>query len=139
MAVEPFKCPICLEKSVVTTTVSYATSAQHGGSIYGIQIPDLQILQCRKPSCGNKKLTDAARARIDAVTREKIGLLQPAAIKSIRESAGLTRLQLAEKLATSDSIIGRWESGTAMQPTAMDERIRGLKRDDSPAASPASA
>lgn len=126
MASEPFKCPICLEKSMVTTTVRYETSAQHGGSIYGITIPDLVILQCRKPACLNKKLTDAARARIDAVIREKIGILQPADITSIRMAAGLTRGQLAERLATSESLVGRWETGTAMQPIAMDERIRAL-------------
>ena len=126
MASEPFKCPICLEKSVVTTTVLYETSAQHGGSIYGITIPDLVILQCRKPSCLNKKLTDAARARIDSVIRDRIGILQPSDITSIRTAAGLTRSQLAERLATSDALVGRWETGTAMQPTAMDERIRAL-------------
>jgi HTH-type transcriptional regulator/antitoxin MqsA len=60
--------------------------------------------------------------------RKHEGLLTPQEIKSIRQSLGLTQVQLQEKLGLGKKSVVRWEAGTVCQSRAADRLIRSLQQ-----------
>jgi HTH-type transcriptional regulator/antitoxin MqsA len=67
-------------------------------------------------------------SRTQAIYRKKYGLLSPDEIRSIRERAGMTQVELGRLLRLGPNTLSRWESDRNVQTGAMDVLLR-LVRD----------
>lgn len=75
---------------------------------------------------------DAAMRTASATIRAELGLLQPADIKAIRDSLGLTQGEFERVLGVGEKTVVRWEKGTVFQNKATDNLLRTIR--DVPAA-----
>ena len=118
----PWRCPKCLQKAVHPVVIPYLAKAAHDGRLYELDIPDLQIPQCA--SCGELVFSNRVDERITQTLRSQLRLLTPEQIRDARCRLGLQQKELAERLGTTEETLGRWESGTLIQPRAMDNLLR---------------
>jgi len=103
-------------------TVPYATTIEHDGRAYQVEIPDLTVPQC--PHCQVISLDDEADRQISAAFRRVAHLLTPEEIRQGRETLSLTQKQFASLLGVGEATVSRWETGAQIQQRAMDRFLR---------------
>ncbi len=118
----PKRCGKCGQKAMRLATVPYATTIEHDGRAYQVEIPALTVPQCAH--CQTLSLDDEADQQISAAFRRVAGLLTPEEIRQGREKLGLTQKQFAHLLGVSEATVCRWETGAQIQQRAMDRFVR---------------
>src|ERR1700737_3268808 len=89
----PKRCGKCGHKAMQLTTVAYATTIQHDGRAYRVQVPALTVPQCG--NCQAISIDDEADHQISAAFRREARLVAPEAIREGRETLALTQAQFA--------------------------------------------
>ncbi|MEJ2218720.1 MAG: type II toxin-antitoxin system MqsA family antitoxin [Gemmatimonadota bacterium] len=93
-------------------------------------VVDQEFYRCG--SCGEEWFTpeqmDAAQRRAAAQVRQEEDLLEPDAIKAIRDDLQLSQAQFEKLLGFGPKTVGRWERGTVFQNRSSDLLMR-LVRD----------
>lgn len=118
----PKRCGKCGQKAIALAKVPYATSIEHDGRTYRVEIPDLTVPQCA--DCQAISLDDEADRQISAAFRRQARLLPPEEIREGREKLGLTQKQFATLLGIGEATVSRWETGAQIQQRAMDRFLR---------------
>src|SRR5260370_20289464 len=86
----------CGQSDMRLATVAYATTIEHDGRAYDVDIPALTV-----PRCGNCKsisIDDEADQQISAAFRREAKLLAPEEIRAGRDNLALTQKQFANLL-----------------------------------------
>jgi putative zinc finger/helix-turn-helix YgiT family protein len=118
----PRRCGKCGQKVMQLATVPYATTIEHDGRVYRVEIPSLTVPQCAH--CKAISIDDDADRQISAAFRREAGLLAAEEIRLGREKLGLTQKQFANLLGVGESTVSRWETGAQIQQRAMDRFLR---------------
>src|ERR1700730_4393566 len=118
----PKRCGKCGHQRMHLATVPYASTIEHDGRAYRVEIPALTVPQCGH--CMAFSIDDEADQQISAAFRREAGLLAPEEIRQGREKLGLTQKQFANLLGVGEATISRWESGAQIQQRAMDRFLR---------------
>jgi putative zinc finger/helix-turn-helix YgiT family protein len=118
----PKRCGKCGHKTMHLATVVYATTIEHDGRAYRVEIPALTVPQCT--NCQAISIDDEADQQISAAFRHEAKLLTPAEIRQGREQLGLTQKQFANLLGVGEATVSRWETGAQIQQRAMDRFLR---------------
>src|SRR5205809_3266930 len=92
----PKRCGKCGQKAMRLATVPYATTIEHDGRAYRVEIPDLTVSRCAH--CQTLSLDDEADRQISAAFRRAARLLAPEEIRQGREKLGLPQKQFAHLL-----------------------------------------
>jgi putative zinc finger/helix-turn-helix YgiT family protein len=103
-------------------TVPYATTIEHDGRAYRVEIPALTVPQCK--NCRALSIDADADHEISAAFRRHAGLLTPQEIRQGRDKLGLTQKQFANLLGVGEATVSRWETGAQIQQRAMDRFLR---------------
>jgi putative zinc finger/helix-turn-helix YgiT family protein len=118
----PKRCGKCGQKRMQLATVPYATTIEHDGRAYRVEIPALTVPRCG--NCGAISIDDEADRQISAAFRREARLLAPEEIRQGREKLGLTQKQFANLLGVGEATVSRWETGAQIQQRAMDRFLR---------------
>ena len=118
----PKRCGKCGQKRIQLVTVPYATTIEHDGRAYRVEIPALTVPRCG--SCQALSIDDEADRQISAAFRREARLLAPEDIRQGREKLGLTQKQFANLLGVGEATVSRWETGAQIQQRAMDRFLR---------------
>jgi putative zinc finger/helix-turn-helix YgiT family protein len=118
----PKRCGKCGEQRMHLATVPYATTIEHDGRAYRVEIPALTVPQCG--NCQAISIDHDADQQISAAFRRQAGLLAPEEIRQGRDKLGLTQKQFANLLGVGEATISRWETGAQIQQRAMDRFLR---------------
>lgn len=118
----PNCCGKCGQKQMRLATVPYATTIEHDGRSYQVEIPALTVPQCA--NCQRISIDDEADRQISAAFRREARLLAPEEIRQGREKLGLTQKQFAALLGVGEATMSRWETGAQIQQRAMDRFLR---------------
>jgi putative zinc finger/helix-turn-helix YgiT family protein len=118
----PKRCGKCGQKGMQLATIEYATTIEHEGRAYRVEIPSFTVPQC--PVCGAITIDDEADRQISAAFRRAARLLSPEEILQGRERLELTQKQFANLLGVGEATVSRWESGAQIQQRAMDRFLR---------------
>src|SRR5881397_3051470 len=118
----PKRCGKCGQKAMRLATVAYATTIEHDGRSYRVELPTLTVPQCA--NCLAISIDDEADQQISAAFRREARLLAPEEIRKGREKLGLTQKEFANLLGVSEATISRWEPGAQIQQRAMDRFLR---------------
>jgi putative zinc finger/helix-turn-helix YgiT family protein len=118
----PKRCGKCGRNGMQLATVLYASTIEHDGRAYRVEIPALSVPQCS--ICQAISIDDEADRQISAAFRREARLLAPEEIRLAREKLGLTQKQFANLLGTGEATISRWETGAQIQQRAMDRFLR---------------
>ena len=118
----PKRCGKCGQKSMRLETMFYATTIEHDGRSYHVQIPALAVPRCGK--CQAISIDDEADQQISAAFRREARLLSPEEIRRGREKLGQTQKQFANLLGIGEATVSRWETGAQIQQRAMDRFLR---------------
>jgi putative zinc finger/helix-turn-helix YgiT family protein len=118
----PKRCGKCGNKAMHLATVMYATTIEHDGRAYRVEIPTLTVPQCT--NCQAISIDDEADQQISAAFRHVANLLAPEEIRQGREQLGLTQKQFANLLGVGEATVSRWETGAQIQQRAMDRFLR---------------
>jgi putative zinc finger/helix-turn-helix YgiT family protein len=102
--------------------MTYKTAVKHDGRTYALEIPDLEIPQCR--SCRHLVTSHAVDDEVLQALRRLIRLLTPQQIRERREALGLSGTKLAQCLGVAQETISRWETAALIQSRAMDNLMR---------------
>ena len=118
----PEHCPICGGLSLDVCTGEYKfdpPSNIPGGTII---IHSASWEECT--NCGEQIISLELEQQLENVRRERLGLLTPEEIRNIRDSAGLTQIEMAQLLGLGDKTYTRWESGKSLQNKSSDNLMR---------------
>lgn len=118
----PKRCGKCGQKAMGLATVPYATTIEHDGRSYRVEIPALTVPQCTH--CQALSIDDEADRQISEAFRREARLLSPEEIRRGREKLGLTQKQFASLLGVGEATVSRWETGAQIQQRAMDRFLR---------------
>jgi putative zinc finger/helix-turn-helix YgiT family protein len=118
----PKRCGKCGHRAMALATVRYATTIEHDGRAYAVEIPALSVPQCG--NCQAISIDDDADQQISAAFRREARLLAPEEIRQGREKLGLTQKQFASLLGVGEATVSRWETGAQVQQRAMDRFLR---------------
>jgi putative zinc finger/helix-turn-helix YgiT family protein len=118
----PRRCGKCGQQRMELATVPYATTIEHDGRSFHVEIPALTVPRCAK--CKALSIDDAADQQISAAFRREARLLTPEEIRQGRENLELTQKQLASLLGLGEATVSRWETGAEVQQLAMDRFLR---------------
>ena len=118
----PKRCGKCGQKEMHLATVPYATTIEHDGRAYRVEIPAPTVPQCG--NCQAISIDDDAGQQISAAFRRQAGLLAPEEIRQGRDTLGLTQKQFANLLGVGEATVSRWETGAQIQQRAMDRFLR---------------
>ncbi len=118
----PKRCGKCGQKEMRLATVPYATTIEHDGRAYRVEIPALTVPQC--VNCQALSIDHEADRQISAAFRREARLLAPEEIRQGREKLGLTQKQFASLLGVGEATVSRWETGAQIQQRAMDRFLR---------------
>lgn len=118
----PNRCGKCGQNKMHLATVTYATTIEHDGRAYRVEIPALTVPQCGH--CNAISIDDEADQQISAAFRREARLLTPEEVRGGREKLGLTQKQFANRLGIGEATISRWETGAQIQQRAMDRFLR---------------
>jgi putative zinc finger/helix-turn-helix YgiT family protein len=102
--------------------VSYATTIEHDGRAYRVEVPALTVPQCGH--CQASGIDAEADRQISAAFRHAARLLTPEEIREGREKLGMTQKQFASLLGVGEATVSRWETGAQIQQRAMDRFLR---------------
>lgn len=119
------ECPLCGNESLVYKSGEYTIRDPKSNKV-AARVPSLEWDECLE--CGERFLDDEAMDRIEEVKYRLRGLLLPKKLKAIRESLGLTQIQIAKILKVGDKSYFRWENGLSVQTKAHDNLIRLIIR-----------
>jgi hypothetical protein len=86
----PKRCGKCGQKVMQLATLPYATTIDHDGRAYRVQMPGLTVPQCA--NCQAISIDDEADRQISAAFRREARLLAPDEIRQGREKLGLTHV-----------------------------------------------
>ena len=111
----PNRCGKCGQKAMQLATVPYATTIEHDGRSYRVEIPALTVPQCA--NCHTISIDDEADREISAAFRREARLLSPEEIRQGREKLGLTQKQFANLLGVGEATVSRWETESADSTT----------------------
>lgn len=100
----------------------YATTIEHDGRTYRVEVPALTVPRCA--NCQAISIDDEADRQISAAFRREARLLAPEEVRRGREKLGLTQKQFAALLGVGEATISRWETGAQIQQRAMDRFLR---------------
>jgi putative zinc finger/helix-turn-helix YgiT family protein len=101
---------------------AYATTIEHDGRAYRVEVPALTVPQC--DNCQAISIDDEPDQQISAAFRRAARVLTPQEIRQGREKLGLTQKQFANLLGVGDATVSRWETGAQIQQRAMDRFLR---------------
>ena len=118
----PKRCGKCGQKAMRLATLGYATTIDHDGRAYRVEMPGLTVSQCS--NCLAISIDDEADRQISAAFRREARLLTPEEIRQGRDKLGLTQKQFANLLGVGEATISRWETGAQIQQRAMDRFLR---------------
>src|SRR5438876_2324230 len=118
----PKRCGKCGQKAMRLATVPYATTIEHDGRAYRVEIPALTVPQCT--NCQALSIDDEADQQISAAFRREARLLAPEEVRLGREKLGLTQKQFAALLGVGEATVSRWETSAQIQQRAMDRFLR---------------
>jgi len=118
----PKRCGKCGQKAMRLATLSYATTIDHDGRAYRVEVPGLTVPQCG--NCQAISIDEEADRQISAAFRREARLLTPEEIRQGRDKLGLTQKQFANLLGVGEATISRWETGAQIQQRAMDRFLR---------------
>lgn len=118
----PKRCGKCGQKAMQLATVPYATSIEHDGRTYRIELPALSVPRCMH--CQAISIDDEADRQISAAFRREARLLTPEEIRQGREKLGFTQKEFAGLLGIGEATVSRWETGAQIQQRAMDRFLR---------------
>jgi putative zinc finger/helix-turn-helix YgiT family protein len=118
----PKRCGKCGQQARQLATVAYATTIEHDGRAYRVEVPALTVPQC--DNCHAVSMDDEADQQISAAFRRAARLLTPQEIRQGREELGLTQKQFANLLGVGEATVSRWETGAQIQQRAMDRFLR---------------
>ena len=105
----PKRCGKCGQKTMQLAKLLYATTIEHDGRAYRVEVPGLTVPQCG--NCQAISIDDEADQQISAAFRRAAGLLAPEEIRQGREKLGLTQKQFANLLGVGEATVSRWEAG----------------------------
>ncbi len=116
------ECPICGSKSLVekSGTFRFEPPANIPGG--AIIVPNSKWQECQ--ACGESILAQSLLEKLEEQRYARLELLTPEQIKHIRQAAGLTQSQIAEKLGIGEKTYTRWETGKCLQNKSSDNLIR---------------
>src|SRR5947209_17982747 len=109
----PKRCGKCGQKTMQLATVPYATTIEHDGRAYRVEIPALTVPRCA--NCQAISIDDAADQQISAAFRREARLLTPEEIRQAREKLELTQKQLANLLVECEATVSSWETVDLIQ------------------------
>ncbi|HUU94426.1 MAG TPA: type II TA system antitoxin MqsA family protein [Phycisphaerae bacterium] len=118
----PWRCPRCLGREVRPVTIEHTSQVKHDGRLHEITLRELVVPKC--PACGELVFCNDTEEQVSRALRDKLGLLQPDAIRSRRKRLGLTQKALANCIGVAQETISRWESGLLIQARAMNTLLR---------------
>ncbi|MBY0525832.1 MAG: type II toxin-antitoxin system MqsA family antitoxin [Gemmataceae bacterium] len=118
----PKRCGKCGQKAMQLTTLPYATTIEHDGRTYQVEIPALTVPRCTH--CKAISIDDEADRQISAAFRREARLLTPEEIRHGRDKLALTQKQFANLLGVGEATVSRWETGAQIQQRAMDRFLR---------------
>lgn len=118
----PWMCPVCREKTVSPIQKDYSLTAEHDGAMYAVTMRDVAVPTC--PRCGEVIITGDLSQRMTDELRRMVGMLTPERIRAKREELGMTHGQLATALRVGEATLIRWETGSQLQPRAVDLLLR---------------
>ena len=118
----PHRCPACLRKAVQPAVVAYEAEVTYDGRVYRVRVADLRTPRCE--ACGELVFGNEVDEQISGALREQLGLLPPNQIRAARRKLHLKQTELAERIGVAPEAVSRWESGTVIQPRAMDNLMR---------------
>ena len=103
-------------------TLDYATTIEHDGRSYRVEIPGFTVPQCG--FCQAISIDDEADRQISTAFRREARLLSPEEIRQGRAKLGLTIKQFADMLGVNEATVSRWESGAQIQQRSLDQFLR---------------
>jgi putative zinc finger/helix-turn-helix YgiT family protein len=118
----PWRCSQCRAKEVYSATISHTAHVNHDGRIYELEIPALDVAQCR--ACGELVFDDHADEQISEALRKHLSLLTPDQIRLALRALGMQQKTLAASLGIAEATLSRWVSGGLIQSRAMDNLMR---------------
>jgi putative zinc finger/helix-turn-helix YgiT family protein len=118
----PWHCVTCGTRTVVPTVMDHVAKVKHDGTIYELQLHNIEVPQC--PTCSETYPTAAVDDRVSDALRARLRLLTPAQIQDEMSRLGLTEQQLSERLGVTVESVSRWRDGTLIQSRAMDNLLR---------------
>lgn len=116
------KCPVCNEGFLEKVASDYSTFVKDGAREIRILVKNLQRDKC--PKCNEEFLPQEALDRIEIEKYQKLELLTPAEIKTIREKLGFTQEEISDLLGVGKKSYFRWENGLSIQNKSIDKYIR---------------
>src|SRR5580658_4666322 len=96
----PKRCGKCGQQRMHLATVPYATTIEHDGRAYRVEIAALTVPQCG--NCQVISIDDDADQQISAAFRRLAGLQAPEGIRQGRDELGLTQKQFANLLGVGE-------------------------------------
>lgn len=104
------------------TKIPYSVEVKHDGTLYTIEIPQLEIPICA--ACGEKVFTNEVDEQITEALRAHLRLLAPAQIRGAIKALGMSQKQVAERIGVAEASLSRWVNGALIQSRAMDNLMR---------------
>jgi putative zinc finger/helix-turn-helix YgiT family protein len=123
------ECPICGVMALIEKSGEYRFNPPANIPGGAIIIPNSKWEECS--ACGETLLSSELLEKLDEQRYAHLGLLTPVEIKVIRENAGLTQSQIADKLGIGEKTYTRWENGKSLQNKSSDNLIRLFAMDPS--------
>ena len=118
----PKRCGKCGQKTMRLATIRHASTIEHDGRTYHVEIPALTVPRCG--DCQAISIDDEADRQISSAFRREDRLLAPEDIRQGREKLGQTQKQFANLLGVGEATVSRWETGAQIQQRAMDQFLR---------------
>ncbi len=118
----PWRCMECGKREVVPARIPYTAEVKHDGTLYVIDIPELEIPVCT--ACGEKVFTNDVDDQISEALRAHLKLLTPQQIRDAIKSLGMSQKELAERMGVAEASLSRWINGILIQSRAMDNLMR---------------
>lgn len=120
---EKIICAVCGAKEARKVKRPY--EATYGRQVE-VKIDNVEIEECE--ACGEQVLTpEQARyisQSVKKIAREKLDLLAPEKIVSIRREYGLSQEELERLLGLGEKVVTRWERGKVLQAKTADVVLR---------------
>jgi DNA-binding transcriptional regulator YiaG len=118
----PWLCSDCVTRTVVPTVIDFTAKVKHDAVIHELHLPGIEVPRCQ--TCGDLAITTAIDERVNEALRAKLHLLSPAQIRANIEKLDLTQQELADWLDVAPETVSRWMTGTLIQSSRMNKRLR---------------
>jgi len=116
------QCPICGGAISITAKLREVHIGKRTVDVH-YEAPECE--QCGEAFYSPEDM-DALQSRASQTIRTREGLLQPDAIRRLRDSMGLSQVDLEQLLGVGPKTVVRWERGTVFQNAATDSLLRVL-------------